>query len=130
MSTLPFSHPVAALLTLASHEWDGGGVVSELDCRSYIAILPTFHSMSMRDFYAKNPDVPTKLLIDKIRTEANLGDKGLQFTYSQLLFNGYCVPKDVCAAVRYLKKSRGGAANWELIYPLPLIEREAALICQ
>jgi hypothetical protein len=79
-----------------------GELPTEEDCLGYIAILPTFHSEKMKVFYARNPKASGKELVEKIQSLADLGDKDLQFTYSQLLLNGYCVPRDVCAARQYL----------------------------
>lgn len=96
-----------------------GEIPTEEDCVSYIAILPTFQSEKMKVFYEMNPNAGGKQLVEKIQSLADSGDKDLQFTYSQLLLNGYCVPKDVCAARRYLEKSRGSPNNWEHVYPSP-----------
>jgi hypothetical protein len=88
-----------------------GEIPTKEDCLGYIAILPTFYSEKMKVFYEMHPNASGKELVEKLHSLADLGDKDLQFTYSQLLLNGYCVPKDVCAARRYLEKSRGGPNN-------------------
>lgn len=96
-----------------------GMIPTEEDCLSFIAVLPTFHSEKMKEYYDMNPKADGKELVEKIKSMADGGDKDVQFTYSMLLLNGYCVPKDVCAARQYLKKSRGGSNNWEQVYPMP-----------
>ena len=94
-----------------------GEIPTEEECLGFIAILPTFHSDKMRAYYEMNPNASGKELVEKIQFLADDGDKDVQFTYSMLLLNGYCVPKDACAARRYLEKSRGGPNNWEQVYP-------------
>lgn len=91
-----------------------GKIPTEEECLGYIAILPTFRSENMKPY---SMIVDGKELVEKIQSLADGGDKDVQFTYSMLLLNGYCVPKDVCAARRYLEKSRGGPNNWEQVYP-------------
>jgi hypothetical protein len=112
---------------MASHI---GEIPTKEDCLGYIAILPTFSSEKMRAFYEMNPDASGKDLVEKMRWLADRGDKVLQFTYSQLLLNGYCVPKDVCAAGRYLEKSRGGPKNWEQIYPMQPWPKDSETDCR
>lgn len=104
-------------------------IPSEEDCRAYIAILPTFYSEKMKAFYEKNSKASAKELVNQIRALADRGDKDLQYTYSQLLLNGYCVPKDVCAARRYLAQSRGGQNNWEKVYPKQSWPKDSKTIC-
>lgn len=70
----------------------------------------------MKAYYEVNR-TPAARVVEKLQSLADDGDKDLQFTFSMLLLNGYCVPKDVCAARRYLEKSRGGPNNWEQVYP-------------
>lgn len=106
-----------------------GEIPTEEDCLAYIAILPTFYSEKMKFFYEKNPKIRGKELVEKIQSLADLGDKDLQYTYSQLLLNGYCVPKDVCAARQYLERSRGGPNNWEQVYPTQPWPRETEARC-
>ena len=106
-----------------------GEIPTKEDCLGYIAVLPTFHSEKMKTFYEMNPNASGKELVEKLRSLADLGDKDLQFTFSQLLLNGYCVPKDVCAALRYLEKSRGGPNNWEKIYPMPPWPKDTEPTC-
>lgn len=96
-----------------------GMIPSEEDCLGFIAVLPTFHSERMKAYYDTNPTAGGKALVEKIQAFADEDDKDVQFTYSMLLLNGYCVPRDVCAARRYLEKSRGGPNNWEQAYPNP-----------
>jgi len=107
-----------ALAANAQGQAPVGEIPTEEDCLAYIAILPTFHSEKMKFFYEMNPKASGKEMVEKIQSLADSGDKDLQFTYSQLLLNGYCVPKDVCAARKYLEKSRGGPNNWEQVYPI------------
>jgi hypothetical protein len=106
-----------------------GEIPTKEDCLSYIAILPTFHSEKMSAFYGKNPDASAKELVEKIQSLADAGDQVLRFTYSQLLLNGYCVPKNICAARRYLEKSRNGPRNWEQDYPYPPWPKDADSTC-
>ena len=106
-----------------------GGIPSEEDCLAFIAILPTFHSKEMTAYYETNPSASGKDLLGKLQSLANGDDKAAQFTYSMLLRNGYCVPQDVCAARRYLKKSRGGPNNWEQMYPSPPWPLEIEATC-
>lgn len=106
-----------------------GEIPTEEDCLSYIAILPTFQSEKMKIFYEIYPNASGKQFVEKIQSLADSGDKDLQFTYSQLLLNGYCVPKDVCAARTYLEKSRGGPNNWEQVYPVPPWPKDAGSMC-
>jgi hypothetical protein len=68
--------------------------------------------------------------VEKIRSLADSGDKDLQFTYSQLLLNGYCVPKDICAARRYLETSRGNPNNWEQVYPVSPWPKDVDSMCR
>lgn len=107
-----------------------GEIPTKEHCLSFIAILPTFHSARMSAFYAMNPDASAKEMVEKVQSLADGGDKDLQFTYGQLLLTGYCVPKDICAARRYLEKSRGGPDNWEQIYPYPPWPKEADFLCK
>lgn len=107
-----------------------GEIPTEEDCLALIAILPTFHSEKMKIFYEMNPKASGKELVEKIRSLADSGDKDLQFTYSQLLLNGYCVPKDICAARRYLETSRGGSNNWEQVYPVSPWPKDAESMCK
>jgi len=102
---------------------------TEEDCLSLIAVLPTFHSEKMKAYYDLNPNASGKELVEKIQSLADGSDKDVQFTYSMLLFNGYCVPKDICAARRYLEKSRGGPNNWEQMYPIPPWPKDAVSGC-
>ncbi len=106
-----------------------GEIPTEVDCLAYIAILPTFYSEKMKVFYEKNPKTSGRELVEKIQSLADRGDKDLQFVFSQLLLNGYCVPKDVCAARMYLEKSRGNPKNWEQVYPIPPWPKEAESMC-
>jgi hypothetical protein len=106
-----------------------GEIPTEEDCLGYIAILPTFHSEKMKVFYEMNPKASGKELVEKIQSLANTGDKDLLYTYSQLLLNGYCVPKDVCAARWYLEKSRGGPNNWEQVYPIQPWPKDTDSMC-
>ena len=107
-----------------------GEMAPEEDCLAYIAILPTFHSQQMSDFYKLNPQASAVELVNKIKSLADGGDKDLQFTYSQLLLTGYCVPKDVCAALGYREKSRGSTNNWEQTYPYPPFPNDLAQSCK
>jgi hypothetical protein len=107
-----------------------GEMVPEEDCLAYIAILPTFSSQKMSDFYKLNPQASAAELLDKIKSLADGGDKDLQFTYSRLLMSGYCLPKNVCASLSYLEKSRGSANNWEQAYPYPPTPNDLARSCQ
>ena len=91
---------------------------TEEECLGLIAVLPTFQSAEMKAYYQKNPDANGKQLAEKLQALADAGDKNAQFTYSMLLSNGYCVPQDICAARKYREKSRGGARDWETVYPL------------
>ena len=106
-----------------------GEIPTEEDCLAYIAILPTFNSEKMKVFYEKNPKASGKELVKKIQLLADRGDKDLQYTYSQLLLNGYCVPKDICAARQYLEQSRGGPKNWEQVYPIQPWPKETEARC-
>lgn len=106
-----------------------GEIPTKDDCLGYIAVLPTFHSEKMKIFYEINPTASGKELVEKIQSLADRGDKDLQYTYSQLLLNGYCVPKDVCAARRYLEQSRGGPNNWEKVYPIQLRPEDTESKC-
>ncbi len=67
---------------------------TEEDCLSFIAVLPTFHSKKMKDYYDMNLQAGGKELMEKIQSLADSGDKDEQFVYSMLLLNGYCVPID------------------------------------
>ena len=95
-----------------------------------MAMRPTSHSEKMKICYEMNPKASGKELVEKIRSLADSGDKDLQFTYSQLLLNGYCVPKDICAARRYLETSRGGSNNWEQVYPVSPWPKDAESMCK
>ncbi len=106
-----------------------GKIPTEEDCLGLIAVLPTFHSEKMKAYYEMNPKASGKELVEKLQSLADGGDKDVQFTYSMLLLNGYCVPKDVCAARRYLEKSRGGPNNWEQVYPIPPWPKDAESMC-
>ena len=106
-----------------------GEIPTKEDCLGYIAILPTFHSKKMNVFYALNPNASSKELVEKIQSLADLGDKDLQYTYGQLLLNGYCVSKDVCAAQRYLEQSRGSPNNWEQMYPTQPWPKDTEPMC-
>ena len=106
-----------------------GEIPTKEDCLSFIAILPTFQSKKMSAFYDMHPDASAKELVEKIQSLADSGDKDLQFTYGQLLLTGYCVPKDLCAARRYLEKSRGGPNNWAQVYPYPPWPKDADSLC-
>jgi hypothetical protein len=106
-----------------------GEIPTQEDCLGYIAILPTFYSKKMNVFYALNPKASSRELVEKIQSLADLGDKDLQYTYSQLLLNGYCVPKDVCAARRYLEQSRGSLNNWEQVYPTQPWPKDTEPMC-
>lgn len=106
-----------------------GEIPTKEDCLGYIAILPTFYSEKMKVFYEINPGASGKELVEKIQSLADGGDKDLQYTYSQLLLNGYCVPKDVCAARRYLEQSRGGPNNWEKVYPIQPWPKAVETMC-
>lgn len=106
-----------------------GEIPTKEDCLGYIAILPTFYSEKMKVFYETNPGASGRELVEKIQSLADGGDKDLQYTYSQLLLNGYCVPKDVCAARRYLEQSRGGPNNWEKVYPIQPWPKAAETMC-
>jgi len=106
-----------------------GAIPTKEDCFGFIAILPTFHSEKMKVFYDLNPNASGKEMVEKIQSLADSGDKDLQYTYSQLLLNGYCVPKDICAARRYLEKSRGGSNNWEQIYPISPWPKDIDSLC-
>jgi hypothetical protein len=83
----------------------------------------------MKLFYEKNPKASGRELVEEIQLLADRGDKDLQYTYSQLLLNGYCVPKDICAARRYLEQSRGGPNNWEKVYPIQPWPKETEARC-
>ena len=107
-----------------------GEIPSEEDCLAYIAILPTFHSEKMKIFYEMNPKASGKELVQKIQSLADSGDRDLQFTYSQLLLNGYCVPKDACAARKYQEKSRGNPNNWEQVYPIVPWPKDTDSMCK
>ena len=104
-------------------------LVPEEDCLGLIAILPTFRNKDMSLYYQMTPNATGKQLAARIQLLADGGDKDLQFTYSQLLLNGYCVPKDVCAARRYLEKSRGGPNDWEKVYPVTPFPKDAESKC-
>ena len=104
-------------------------VPSEEDCLGLIAVLPTFHIKAMRAYYDKNPSATGKALAAKIQSLAEAGDKDAQFTYGMLLLNGYCVPRNGCAARRYLESSRDGVNNWEPIYPIPPWPKTTKDIC-
>ena len=95
-----------------------GRIPTQEDCLALIAVLPTFHSEKMKAYYELHPAASGKDLVQEIQSLADRGDKDLQFTYGMLLHHGYCVPKDFCAARRYIEKSRGGLNNWEQVYPI------------
>ena len=100
---------------------------SEEECLGLIAVLPTFQSPGMKTYYEKNPEAKGRQLAEQLHSLADSGDKDAQFTYGMLLSNGYCVPQDICAGKRYREKSRGGANDWEKIYPLsPALQKKAA----
>ena len=101
-----------------------GEIPTEEDCLAYMAILPTFQSKGMGSYYEANPGAGGKDLVEQLQLLANGNDKDAQFTYSMLLRNGYCVPRDVCAAQQYLEKSRGGPNNWEPMYPLAPLRQQ------
>jgi hypothetical protein len=105
------------------------GIASEEDCMALIAVLPTFHSPAIVRFFDDNPHVSTPALVERIHKLADGGDKTLQFTYSQLLRNGYCVAQDACAAQRYLEQSRGGPIDWEQQYPVPPWREDLGTTC-
>jgi hypothetical protein len=107
-----------------------GEIPTEEDCLAFIAILPTFHSEKMKLFYENNPQASGKQLVEKIESLADGGDKDLQFTYSQLLLTGYCVPKDLCSARRYLIRSRGSLINWEQMYPSAPWPKDVDALCK
>lgn len=107
-----------------------GAIPTEEDCLAFMAILPTFESDKMKAYYEANPDAGGKALVERLRSVANDGDKSAQFTYSMLLLNGYCVPKDVCAARQYLERSRGGPKNWEPLYPPQPWPKDIATLCK
>ncbi len=92
---------------------------NEEDCRGLLGILPTFQIPEMKVYYESNPDASGKDMVQKLRSLAEAGDKTAQFTYGNLLLTGYCVPQDFCAARKYREQSRGGATDWEAIYPIP-----------
>lgn len=106
-----------------------GKIPTEEDCLGLMAVLPTFHSEKMKAYYEMNPNASGKELVEKIKSLADSGDKDLLYTYSMMLLNGYCVPKNMCAARQYLEKSRGGPNNWELVYPIPLWPKDAESMC-
>lgn len=121
---------VASLGAAAQASGPIGELPTEEDCLAFIAILPTFYSKEMGAFYEKNPRASGKDWVEKIQLLANGTDKAAQFTYSMLLRNGYCVPQDMCAARRYLEKSRGGPNNWEQMYPVqPPWPKEVEATC-
>ena len=106
-----------------------GMIPTEEDCLGLIAVLPTFHSEKMKSYYDMNPKASGKELVEQLQSLADGSDKDVQFTYSMLLLNGYCVPKDVCAARRYLERSRGGLNNWEKVYPIPPWPKDIDTMC-
>ena len=106
-----------------------GTIPTEEDCLGLMAVLPTFHSEKMKAYYEMNPNASGKELVEKIQSLADSGDKDLQYTYSMMLLNGYCVPKNICAARQYLEKSRGGLNNWELVHPTPPWPKDAESMC-
>jgi hypothetical protein len=120
---------VVTLFAKGQSTSSAGETAPEEDCLAYIAILPTFYSQKMSDFYKLNPQASAAELVGKIKSLADAGDKDLQFTYSRLLMSGYCVPKDVRTAQRYLQKSRGSANNWEQAYPYPPTPNDFARSC-
>jgi hypothetical protein len=83
----------------------------------------------MKLFYEKNPKASGRELVEEIQLLADRGDKDLQYTYSQLLLNGYCEPEDICAARRYLEQSRGGPNNWEQVSPIQPWPKETEARC-
>ncbi len=107
-----------------------GKMPTEEDCLALIAVLPTFHSERMKAYYELNPNASGKALVEKLQSLADGDDKDAQFTYSMLLLNGYCVPKYVCAARRYLERSRGGPNNWEQLYPISAWPKDLEALCK
>ena len=107
-----------------------GEIPTEEDCLAFIAVLPTFESDKMKAYYEINPKASGKDLVERLQSLADDGDKDAQFTYSMLLLNGYCVPKDVCAARQYLVKSRGGPKNWEQVYPPQPWPKDVSTMCK
>ena len=103
---------------------------TEEDCLGLIAVLPTFQIKKMSVYYENNPSASGKELAQQLHSLADGGDKDAQFTYSILLLNGYCIPRDICAARRYLEMSRGGTNNWEKTYPIPPWSKEAEATCK
>ncbi len=120
---------VVSLGALGQEQAPIGKIPTEEDCLGLIAALPTFYSEKMKAYYDMNPKAGGKELVEKIQSLADGGDKDVQFTYSMLLLNGYCVPNDVCAARRYLEMSRGGPNNWEQVYPIPPWPKDAESLC-
>lgn len=106
-----------------------GKIPTEEDCLAFIAILPTFENERMRSYYETNPNAGGKDLVERLQSLADDGEKSAQFTYSMLLLNGYCVPKDACVARRYLLKSRGGLKDWEQLYPPQPWPKDIEKIC-
>ena len=104
---------------------------TEEECLGLIAVLRTFEIPEMKTYFEKNRDVSGREVAEKIRSLGDSGDKTAMFIYSALLLGGYCVPQDFCAARKYREKSRGGATDWELIYPIPpfLKKRESETVC-
>jgi hypothetical protein len=131
LTSLVFTTLVAAsTVAYAQSPAPVGETPTKEDCLAFIAILPTFQSKAMSDFYESNPEVSAKGLVEKIESLANSGDTDLQFTYAQLLLNGYCVPKDFCAAQRYFDNSRAGSRDWSKSYPTPNWPISAASSCK
>ena len=92
---------------------------TEEECLGLIAVLPAMQVPEMQAFYEANRDAGGKALAGKLRSLADAGDKTAQFTYGTLLMTGHCVPQDLCAARKYREQSRGGANDWEKLYPVP-----------
>jgi len=90
---------------------------TEGECLGLIALLP--YSAEMKAYYDKSQEASAKEIAEKLRSLADSGDKAAQFTYSNLLLTGYCVPQDFCAARTYRERSRGGDTDWEKVYPIP-----------
>ena len=107
------------LQPIAQGSQEIGKIPTEEDCMGLIAVLPTFRSEAMTAWYEKGNQsgLTGKQVVEKIQSLAEAGDKELQFTYGTLLTRGYCVPKDLCAGLNYIKLSRGGKMDWEKIYP-------------
>jgi hypothetical protein len=92
---------------------------TEEECLGLLAILPTFQIPEMKLYYENSPSATGKDIAQKLLSLADNGNKVAQFTYSNLVLTGYCVPQDVCTARKYREQSRGGATDWEKRYPIP-----------